>query len=166
MTKKKTKKLPTLSLSDAREITSDALAEELPAIEADYGPGSRYGSIRFFEGKLVIKGDLDLDEQGSIVVLGDLEVKGSIRNLDGDFGPLLMVSGELKAKNLVAGGSEIHVGGGAIIGNAVYGHYNHGTLLIAGDLKAKGVLCNDHSISVAGKIVAPVLCRRGTMARR
>ncbi|MFT5353754.1 MAG: hypothetical protein ACI9KE_000954, partial [Polyangiales bacterium] len=157
-----TKKKPgpaKLQLTDGKSAKGSALPDSLPGYEGDYDGAT----FKVFEGNLVVKGDLNLDSEGSIAVLGDLEVKGTIGNYDGDSGPALIVTGNLKAKNVVAGGSEMKVQGDVTLGNGLYAFYNHGQVSIGGDLSAKGVLCSDHSVGVDGKVVAPVLAIGGTM---
>ncbi|MBW1298472.1 leucine-rich repeat domain-containing protein [Aquimarina litoralis] len=67
---------------------------------------------------------------------GDLTVEGAIYNGEMDFGPFLLVEGNLKVKSLLGSGSEIIIKGDL---QADYiGHkYNHGYIKVQGKTKAK-----------------------------
>jgi hypothetical protein len=83
-----------------------------------------------------------------LVILGNLVVEGSIINADCDSGPCLIVKGDVKAKNLVCGGSFIEIYSNAIIDDVVFCHYNHGELIIRGQLETKVLINDDHGISI------------------
>ena len=83
-----------------------------------------------------------------LIVTGNLTVHGSILNTNGDGGPLLLVQGNCRAKNLVAGGSAIIIDGDAHIAGATYAFYNHGEVKIWGALHAPMFINDDHCFSV------------------
>lgn len=145
------KKLKKLTLDDATVLTGESASELelLKHLEGDHE------GVRFVDGHCTIDGDLLLDQpQLGLVVSGNLTIKGSVINRASDWGPPLIVGGDLKAKNVIGGGSEIIVLGSAQVANTVYGHYNHGELRIDGDLKAKAWLNSDHSMWVSGTLEA------------
>lgn len=82
-----------------------------------------------------------------IVVFGNVDVAGSIINADGDSGLQMIVLGDLRAKNLVCGGSFIEIKGDAMVSEAVFAHYNHGELRIWGALVTKVLINDDHCVS-------------------
>jgi hypothetical protein len=86
---------------------------------------------------------------GGLVILGNLIIKGSIINAEGDSGPFLIVKGDVKADNLVCGGSFIRIDGNADIAEVVFGHYNHGELDIRGLFGARILINDDHNISIS-----------------
>ena len=142
----------------------------------DYLGGGYKGFVRVYEGNLNIEGNLDLDyytrtgwfgsEDGmaiGMLVTGHLTVKGTIGNYEGDYGPFLIVGGNVKAKNLIGGGSEIIIDGNAEIENVVLGHYNHGVLNI-GQVTARVLICSDHAMSI-DKVEAITINYRGTLEK-
>lgn len=72
--------------------------------------------------------DLDVEDYISIVVLGDLHVKGSIINENTDGACSLIVLGNLKAKNVCVGGQIIYITGYIAVEEMLMGVYNHGEL--------------------------------------
>ena len=102
-----------------------------------------------------LDGDLRLDRMGlfeefqGLIVDGDLELAGSVVNAEGDFGPFLLVTGDLKTRHLVAGGSEIRVEGDVRADGLVLGHYNHGTLSALGRVSARLLMNDDHAMEVS-----------------
>ena len=88
----------------------------------------------------------DNDEKYS-ELLGGYE--GEVLVYEGDFGPFLIVAGGVKAKNIIAGGSEIYISGDVEVENVIYGHYNHGILDISsGNVKTKVLINDDHDLRV------------------
>ena len=90
-------------------------------------------------------------EDYGICVFGNLRVNGSIVNQSGEGGPMLYVSGNVEADNLIAGGSFVEVKGTTTVKHYVYGHYNDGITRL-GDVVAKAVITQDHDLST-GKVV-------------
>ncbi|MDP9765156.1 hypothetical protein [Deinococcus enclensis] len=110
------------------------------------------------EGDLVLDHDLFLDwgkldalaPEGTwglnvLVVFGDLILDGGLLNTDMDGGPVLLVQGNVKARNLISGGSDIIVMGNADISDVVFANYNHGYLEVKGQLSAGLLVMVDHS---------------------
>ena len=85
-------------------------------------------------------------ELHGICVFGNLKVNGSVVNRTLEGGPMLYVSGNLEADNLIAGGAFVEVKGTTTVKHYVYGHYNDGITRL-GDVVAKAVISSDHDIS-------------------
>jgi hypothetical protein len=79
-----------------------------------------------------------------IIVTGNLVVNGSIINSNGNSGAFLDVLGDVKAHNLIGGGSYISIYGNANIDEIAYGHYNDGQIDISGDLICPVFINEDH----------------------
>ena len=78
-----------------------------------------------------------------ICVLGNLKVNGSIVNRNCDGGPMLFVSGNVEADNLIVGGAPVLVNGITTLKNYLYAYHNHGGVCF-GDVSAKVVIVDDH----------------------
>lgn len=102
--------------------------------------------VVWYEGNTKLAGDIDLDNDGAegVLVTGNLELEGSVINTNSNVGGFLVVTGSLKAKNIVAGGSEVYVLKGATIENVILGHYNDGSLYITGKTKARVIINEGH----------------------
>ncbi len=127
-------------------------------------------TVLLHAGDLALDGDLPLDwsagwEGGSMAaalaglqgqalcglcVQGDLHLAGALVNADGESGPLLLVTGALHARQASCGGAYIRVGGDLCVQEVVYGHYNHGQLVVDGQLIAQALVNDDHGIDVRG----------------
>lgn len=79
-----------------------------------------------------------------IIVVGNLVVNGSIINSNGDTGAFLDVLGDMKAKNLIGGGSYLSIYGNVNIVGVAYGHYNGGQISILGGLACPVFIKEDH----------------------
>lgn len=159
----KAPKPPKLTLTDATTITAADAAKEPALRDHLQGPAR---ATEVYDGHLIVDGDLSLDGQGpGILVRGDLTVKGNVVNLDGTVGRPLVVTGALKANNLVAGGSEIVVLGPSTLKNAVLAHYNDGTLKLKGLVTARALINDDHHTELDGGIAAALLDTRGHFPR-
>lgn len=86
-----------------------------------------------------------------LCVQGDLRLGGALVNADGETGPLLLVTGSLGARQASCGGSYIRVGGDLRVEEVVYGHYNHGQLVVDGQLIAQALVNDDHGIDLRGQ---------------
>lgn len=76
---------------------------------------------------------------------GNLTVDSYIIQPETDFGPFILVLGNVTAKNFFMGGSYIHIEGNATIGQTLYaGCYNHGASEINGLIEAEVILSYDH----------------------
>ncbi|MCP4131884.1 MAG: WGR domain-containing protein [bacterium] len=157
------KNYQTIKESDYRVISEEEAKKEFDIGKYINGYDT---NIKVYDGNVLIPGNLNLDYEGGdevfgirgeetgIIVKGDLAVEGIISNYEWDFGPFLLVLGNLKAENILTGGSEIWITGNADIKNAVFTYYNHGLLTVEGNIKAKVIVCSDHFTSLNGKINA------------
>ena len=124
-------------------------------------------AITLLRGSTHVTGDLSLDFDGEAdtpdgtIVDGDLEVTGTIVNRDSDAGPFLLVTGNLRAKNLVAGGSEIVVLGDLIVDEVIFGYYNHGSITVHGATRAKAIITEYHSFDLRGRVEGITVSGRG-----
>ncbi len=87
------------------------------------------------EGDAKLDGD-DLLERGiaTVAVLGDLEIVGRLSNADSEGGPFLFVDGDLRAGEIVKGGSSIIVLGSVASRGLMICNSSIGAFLAAGDL--------------------------------
>lgn len=79
-----------------------------------------------------------------VLVEGDLIVEGCLANFEDDYGPCLMVTGDLEAASVATGGSQVRVDGDARV-PIVVGVYNHGCLDIGGALHAR-LIASEHTV--------------------
>jgi Leucine-rich repeat (LRR) protein len=161
----------TLSQSDAEAeqnyqkaelipVTAREALERFPILDDTiHSYGSETDYVLVCEGDASYPGDLVMDfhdkawhnrEDGEkatgIIFNGNLTVEGSVINMEGDFGPFLLVLGNLEAQNIDKGGSEFYITGDCNVSNVVYGYYNHGSLMIDGQIKAAFLIEDDHCI--------------------
>jgi len=112
--------------------------------------------VKFYAGDVKIDSDLNLDavrlaeKIAGIAIQGNLTVGGSIVNAEGDFGPFLVVQGDVQAQKLVAGGSEISLLGTTTIAQVVVARYNHGALNLE-KLVVPLCISDDHSTNISDK---------------
>lgn len=124
-------------------------------------------TIALYRGSTRVAGDLALDFDGDddspdgTIVDGDLEVAGSIVNRSGDSGPFLLVTGNLRAKNLIAGGAEIVVLGDLIVDDVIFGFYNHGSVTVHGTTRAKAIISEYHAFDLRGRVEGITVSGRG-----
>lgn len=123
-------------------MTVEAFLAAYPAIAERIEPRAFLDPVFVYETPQQVDGDLVIDrlnqpgEAGSYVFLSDLEIAGSLLNWNGDFGIALVVEGETRAQNVVAGGSFIYLQR-AVVPGVILGHYNHGMIQVrdhVGDL--------------------------------
>lgn len=76
----------------------------------------------------------------TFVVVGDLNVNGSIINNGGDYGISLIVLGNVSAKNIIFGGSNVFISGDVKVSGYAVAFYNHGWSKIEGTTEAKAVI--------------------------
>lgn len=154
----------------AREITPAAIE----ALCADMPMDLRYGLADFFGGtsrrsRLLhlpsgarVKGSLIWDfgadaesnpecRVDALVIEGDLELDGDLLNLEGDYGPSLLVLGRVRAGNFVHGGGIWVIEGDVEVEQVVLGHYNHGQCRIGGSVRAALLMRDDHDLVVLGR---------------
>ena len=115
--------------------------------------------VRVYPGDAIIEGDIDLDallwreNVGGVLVEGDIEVEGRILNWEIDTPAcFLHAGGDLKCRDLIAGGADIRIGRNLFAEGAVVATYNHGYLAIGGDVRAKWVIIDDHMTIVRGEV--------------
>lgn len=89
---------------------------------------------------------------GLLLVEGDLLLEGDLVNREGDFGPGLLVMGDLHLRHLVHGGADWLVAGDVRASGLVVGHYNHGSLLVGGAIHAAALFADDHHLEALGGI--------------
>jgi hypothetical protein len=124
--------------------------------------------ISLLRGSTRVAGDLALDWDSEdedcpdgTIVEGDLEVTGTIVNRNSDSGPFLLVTGNLRAKNLVTGGSEIVVLGDLIVDGVIFGFYNHGSITVFGATRAQAIITEYHAIDLRGRVEGITISGRG-----
>ncbi|GAB2839360.1 hypothetical protein GCM10022221_43610 [Actinocorallia aurea] len=111
------------------EVMSAGSAEDAYRLSADFGypyPGRRAEEIRCFVGDLEIDDDLVSDfvdhPVHHVVVDGDLSVRGDLDWATDGFGVFFLVTGRLRARNvLLHGGPEVAVRGALDVRGAVVG---------------------------------------------
>jgi hypothetical protein len=108
----------------------------------------------------VIDGDLILDFTeddadgaviGTILALGDLDVRGRLINESTDSGAFLLVGGNFKAGQVVKGAASVIVLG-SLMSDTVFCDFCGGALVTGGDLTSPLVISNDHDITVGGTL--------------
>lgn len=87
-----------------------------------------------------------------LIVRGNLTIQGSLLNQEDDFGPFLLVHGNLVARSIATGGSQIRIHGD-VTTEALVGVYNHGSLCVGGHLVAR-IVASEHALHVDGAIDA------------
>ncbi|SEP96122.1 hypothetical protein SAMN04487983_1002280 [Streptomyces sp. yr375] len=99
-----------------------------------------------------------------VMVDGDLSVADRITNLEWDFGPFLLVRGDVRVRNLATAGSEILVEGDLHVAQTLAGVYNHGRTVVKGDARAEVVVTEQHLTEFHGRLTAE-LCTAGNFLR-
>lgn len=87
----------------------------------------------------------------TFIVDGSLTVDGAVLNADRNGGAILLVTGSLKARSVVGGGSEIRIHGPTTLSEAAFGHYNDGVLGFEGGLSVPIYLNSDHDMWIKGE---------------
>lgn len=124
-------------------------------------------SIALLRGSTHVTGDLSLDFDGDedcpdgTIVDGDLVVTGSIVNRDSDGGPFLLVTGNVHAKNLIAGGAEIVVLGDLVVDEVIFGYANLGSVTVHGATRARAIITEYHSFDLRGSVEGITVSGRG-----
>ncbi len=118
------------------------------------------GSTRVV-GDLALDFDRDDDCPDGTIVDGDIEITGSIVNRDSNHGPFLLVTGNVHAKNLIAGGAEIVILGDLIVDEVIFGYYNHGSVTVHGATRAKAIITEYHSFDLRGRVEGITVSGRG-----
>jgi hypothetical protein len=111
----------------------------------------------------IIDGDLILDwnapwvqqaKLAGVVCMGDLTIKGTIRNECLDGGPILFVAGDLHVEHILKGGAPVSVVGNLVASGLIFAEYNHGTTRVGRNLTAKTCMFLDHDARVFGEVNA------------
>lgn len=82
-----------------------------------------------------------------LIVRGSLTLAGCLYNYEDDFGPFLLVTGDLTAKSIATGGARA-CALGAIRADLIIGVYNHGSVEAKGPLSAR-VVASEHTVAGA-----------------
>lgn len=108
------------------------------------------GEDLHFDGGVVVKGNLVIEDQGRLLVAGDLVVEGNIIHEGFDYS-LLFVGGSLEADNLLFHGEVVVLGGFTFKGVAWTYYSDYSTY--ADTLSAKLVVADDREDAI-GKVRA------------
>ena len=79
----------------------------------------------------------------------NLEVTGSIVNKNSSYGAVFQVEGNVKAKNIIAGGATFIIEGDADVEDTVLGYYNDGEFRVDGSLTCRTFMNDDHHMDCA-----------------
>lgn len=89
------------------------------------------------------------------IITGNLSVSGNIINENGDYGPVLYVTGNVRCTNLLIGGSPVHITGNVTVVELIMLHYNHGWMKCGGMITAPVFIAEDyHFVPVHKNIIA------------
>lgn len=89
----------------------------------------------------------------AIVVTGNLNAPDAVLiDRDSDWAPSLIVGGNLVAQSMCLGGGQTKVRGNLSLQNALYGHYNHGSLEVFGTTTAEVILSDAFSMEFRDKV--------------
>ncbi|MFI2434494.1 hypothetical protein [Streptomyces sp. NPDC018693] len=92
-----------------------------------------------------------------VVVDGDLTVSDRVVNGECDFGPFLLMRGDVRAKNIATAGSDVLIEGHLAVDQTIVGTYNHGRTVIHGDTCAEVVYTEEHLIEFHGALAADLV---------
>lgn len=106
------------------------------------------GEVRCFRGDLTIDGDLLLGPRAICVVVGDLQLAGSLLADETDY-TLLAVGGSMRARGVMTRG-ELLVGGSLVVTEVVYLYRDDCSSRI-GEVRARTLLEND-SVDTIGRV--------------
>ncbi len=117
------------------------------------------------EGNLNINGHFDLESDTlsngpdnkymeGYIIDGDLHVSGNIINDNGDYGPILYVTGNITCQSLLIGGAPTRVTGDIIAKEMILLHYNHGWMICDGVFRAPVMVVNDYHLPEANKDIS------------
>ncbi|MFJ2101476.1 hypothetical protein ACIOHR_30365 [Streptomyces anulatus] len=138
------------SLLPQHRILDAEQAERMFAVSADVGypyrDFAREQEIRLYAADLTLDGDLVSQPPGdwnpcNMIVAGDLTVGGDLSWSSYGGGCFLLVTGDLRARNIfVAGEPNVVVRGDLTASNGVFGHDNYGILVVCGRTTARVVI--------------------------
>jgi hypothetical protein len=81
---------------------------------------------------------------------------------DLDYAPSLIVEGNVTARALNLGGGQTHIKGDCTVTEVLYGHYNHGSLIVDGTTTAPLIIASDYSMSFNGRVEANYVMSNGS----
>lgn len=117
--------------------------------------------VRVYKGDINMEGNMDLLDlfslQGvaGIIVEGDLTINGSLVDFSNrSLASFLLVTGNLRANNILAGRSVINIQGNTVADNVIIGHSSNGSMYIKGNLQAKLLIVQNYFMHVRGQIDA------------
>ncbi|MER5618230.1 hypothetical protein [Streptomyces sp. NPDC002215] len=140
------------SLLPQHRILDAEQAERMFAVSADVGypyrDFAREQETRLYATGLTVDGDLALEPPPGIdwnpcnmIVAGDLTVDGDLSTSSYGGGCFLLVTGDLRARNIfVAGEPNVVVRGDLTASNGVFGQDNYGILVVCGRTTARIVI--------------------------
>jgi hypothetical protein len=98
--------------------------------------------------------DADLDAQSirAILALGNLTVGGAIANLDAEDGPLLLVGGDLRARDVIKRGAAIVVLGDLSVSGTLFCDYSAAPLMTGGGVSSALIVLNDFELMAGGTV--------------
>ncbi|MCP3138611.1 hypothetical protein [Pyxidicoccus xibeiensis] len=105
------------------------------------------GEVRVIPGDLRVEGHLRI--VGTLLVLGDAEVTGLVRDCDPD--SRVAIAGTLRCGSLVTDGA-FFVGGDLVVKDLIHGFRNDKSLMVSGGIHARLFLGEDHDIRFGGDL--------------
>jgi len=142
-----------VSLADA--MTRYQIQQKIYEDEGDFDAFMEADSYFYVhEGDLQLDTDFILDTDlltegnpdtwiAGYIINGNLTVNGSVLNEEGDYGPTLLVTGNVACRNFLVGGSAVNVEGDITAKEVVMLHYNHGWMCCRGTIKAPVFIGDD-----------------------
>lgn len=99
----------------------------------------------------------------AILFKKDLHIPNAVYlDYNTDYSPALIVEGNLTAKTLNLAGGQTHIKGDCTLSEVLYGHYNHGSLIVDGTTTAPLIIASDYSMTFNGKVHAEHVIRDGS----
>jgi hypothetical protein len=152
-----------------QSVIDEATANRDYALDTHVDADIVANAITLLRGSTRVAGDLALDFDGEedcpdgSIVDGDLAVTGSIVNRDSAGGPFLLVTGNVHAKNLIAGGAEIVILGDLIVDEVIFGYQSHGSVTVHGATRAKAIIAEYHAFDLRGRVEGITVSGRGAI---
>ncbi|WP_264553160.1 polymer-forming cytoskeletal protein [Flavobacterium sp. N2038] len=84
-----------------------------------------------------------------IFINGDFSASGSIINAEGDYGPYVLVNGNISCQSLLLGGANVEIKGNIEVKEVVMTYYNHGNFNCSGSINSPVFIVNDHNTTFA-----------------
>ncbi|PSL28998.1 polymer-forming cytoskeletal protein [Chitinophaga ginsengisoli] len=108
------------------------------------------GRFYLYKGDLTLNDHFILDtdslQEGieGYIIDGNLQVKGNIINEEGDYGPILYVTGNVECRSLLVGGAPVHINGNITAEEVIMLYYNHGWMKCPGIFIAPVMIVEDY----------------------